>query len=347
MAEQITLKDIAKALGVSLGTVERAIHGKEDINPETKRRVLEKIRELNYQPNKYARSLSLKKKKRIAIIMPFTSRFWHRVKAGLDDAVKELSYYGLQVKFIGLDRMNRHLLASHIRAQRDENYDALILAPTGLEDEGEFLKQVISENTRLVLLNDDMPELSRHFYVGPNNELVGKLAGELVGKFTQGQGKCLILSCHNAKTGQMQLECQRRITGFQQVLNEEYPLMRTQVESYGMYLEDAYGTVLHALQQNREITCVYDAEGLLDETAMAVKDSGRKGIPLVGHEMSEEVDRYLKEGVVSAAICQNPYLQGYYAFKCLAEYLVEGKKPEEENVYIDFNIYTKYNTFRK
>ena len=37
---------------------------------------------------------------------------------------------------------------------------------------------------------------------------------------------------------------------------------------------------------------------------MALRDSGRKGVPLVGHEMSEEVDRYLQEGIVSATICR-------------------------------------------
>lgn len=347
MEEQVTLKDIAKALGISLGTVERAIHGKSDINPETKKRVLEKIHELNYHPNKHARSLSLKNKKKIAVIMPYTSRFWYGVKAGLDNAAQEMSYYGMHVKFIGLDRMNRHLLASHINTIKEENYDGLILVPTGLEDEGEFLKQVISKDICLVLLNDDMPQLSRHFYIGPNNELVGKLAGELVGKFTQGQGKCLILSCNNAKTGQMLVECQRRIAGFQQVIREEYPQLQTHIETYAMYMEDAYSTLLHALQQNQDITCIYGAEGLLDEAAMALKDSGKKGIPLVGHEMSEEVDRHLKDGSVSAAICQNPFSQGYNALKYMVEYLVEGKKPLNDNLYIDFNIYTKYNTYNK
>lgn len=347
MAKQVTLKDIAKALGVSLGTVSRAIHGKKDINPETKKRVLEKIKELNYRPNKFARSLSLKNKKKIAVIMPYTSRFWHKVKSGLDSAEQDMSYYGIQVKFIGLDRMNRHLFASHIKAVQDENYDGLILVPTGLEGEGESFKKIISGNISLVLLNDDMPELTRKFYIGPDNEFVGKLAGELIGKFTQGKGKCLIVACHNAKTGHMLLECQKRIDGFKQVIQEDYPQLGTQVETYEIYLEDAYNTVLRALQKDQEITCIYSADGFVDEAAMAVKDSGRKGIPLVGHEMSEEVDRYLKEGYVSATICQNPFLQGYYALKYMVEYLVEGKEPASDNVYIGFNIYTKYNTYKK
>lgn len=346
MAKQMTLKDIAKTLNVSLGTVERAIHGKKDINPETKKRVLEKIQELNYQPNKHARSLSVKNKKKIAVIMPYTSRFWYKVKAGLDKAAEEMSYYGIQLKFIGLDRMNRHLLASWLETVKEEKYDGLILVPTGFEEEEEIIRQLVSEDIALVLLNDDVPKLMRRFYVGPDNEFVGKLAGELIGKFTRGEGTCLILSCHNAKTGQMLHECRKRIDGFHQVISEEYPQLKTVTAAYEIYHEDACSTVLNALKQNEDITCIYGADGFVEEVAIALKQSGRKGIPLVGHEMSEEADRYLKEGFISATICQNPFLQGYHSLKHLIEYLVEGKEPEDGHLYIDFCIYTMYNTYK-
>jgi len=52
-----TIKDIAKALGISIATVSRALTGSYDVNPETKERIIEKAREFHYKPNIQARNL--------------------------------------------------------------------------------------------------------------------------------------------------------------------------------------------------------------------------------------------------------------------------------------------------
>ena len=56
MAE-ITIKEIAKRCGVGVSTVSRAINDHSDINPETKKRIMEAIRETGYIPNNSARNL--------------------------------------------------------------------------------------------------------------------------------------------------------------------------------------------------------------------------------------------------------------------------------------------------
>ena len=52
-----TIYDLAKALGVSIGTVNRAMHDKPDISPETKRRVLEMAEKMNFKLNPVAQSM--------------------------------------------------------------------------------------------------------------------------------------------------------------------------------------------------------------------------------------------------------------------------------------------------
>ena len=51
------LKDIALDLGVSVVTVSKVLRNHQDISPETRERVLTRMKELNYQPNWAARSL--------------------------------------------------------------------------------------------------------------------------------------------------------------------------------------------------------------------------------------------------------------------------------------------------
>ena len=53
-----TLADIAQELGVSKMTISRAINNHPEINAETRNRVLEVARRLNYQPNQHARALA-------------------------------------------------------------------------------------------------------------------------------------------------------------------------------------------------------------------------------------------------------------------------------------------------
>ena len=52
-----TIKDIAKICGVGVSTVSRAINNHPDINPETKEKIMNTIREYGYIPNNSARNL--------------------------------------------------------------------------------------------------------------------------------------------------------------------------------------------------------------------------------------------------------------------------------------------------
>ena len=58
-------EDIARILNISRTTVARALNGSENINPETKEKVLKLSEELGYSRNPISTSLALKKKKNI------------------------------------------------------------------------------------------------------------------------------------------------------------------------------------------------------------------------------------------------------------------------------------------
>lgn len=64
-----TIQDVAKAAGVSVGTVSRAMNNYPDINARTRERILEVARELKYRPNLVAKSLSSKHSRNIALIL--------------------------------------------------------------------------------------------------------------------------------------------------------------------------------------------------------------------------------------------------------------------------------------
>ncbi len=66
----VTLADIARELGVSKMTVSRAINNNPLISAETRKRVLEVARRMNYQPNQHARALATNRSYLIGIVVP-------------------------------------------------------------------------------------------------------------------------------------------------------------------------------------------------------------------------------------------------------------------------------------
>ena len=68
--KNITISDVAEALGVSKTTVSRAISGKGRIGEETRQKVLSYIEEHDYKPNVIAKSLAQSKTFNICVVMP-------------------------------------------------------------------------------------------------------------------------------------------------------------------------------------------------------------------------------------------------------------------------------------
>lgn len=66
--EQITIKEIARMCGVGVSTVSRAINDHPDINPETKKRIMDTIRQYQYIPNNSARNLKRSESNTIAVL---------------------------------------------------------------------------------------------------------------------------------------------------------------------------------------------------------------------------------------------------------------------------------------
>src|SRR5687767_9811778 len=67
--EALTIKDIAKALGLSTSTVSRALRDSYEISPETKKLVLEYAEKNNYHPNPIALSLKERRSRSIGVIV--------------------------------------------------------------------------------------------------------------------------------------------------------------------------------------------------------------------------------------------------------------------------------------
>lgn len=89
-SSQITIKDIAKALGISPSTVSRALKDHPDISSKTRKAVKELAEQMNYEPNAIALSLRNKSSKTIGVIIPEIAHyFFSSVISGIEEIATE------------------------------------------------------------------------------------------------------------------------------------------------------------------------------------------------------------------------------------------------------------------
>ncbi|WP_298264853.1 LacI family DNA-binding transcriptional regulator [uncultured Lutibacter sp.] len=93
MSKRITIKQIAKALHVSISTVSKALNDSYEISDETKQKIQQYAKEHKYKPNTLALSLQNKKTKTIGIIIPnILTYYFARVLRGIEKVAAEKGY---------------------------------------------------------------------------------------------------------------------------------------------------------------------------------------------------------------------------------------------------------------
>lgn len=148
MAERITMKEVAKKAGVTIGTVSHVINGTASISEETKRRVWKVIEETNYTPNPMASYMRSKKSKIIGLMLPDLNNHFFAKTAS------EFVSYAYQNGYMVLILENgysREKEKQNIQMLIRNNADALI-SMCGFQDE-ELLEELLKRN-KIVILAD-------------------------------------------------------------------------------------------------------------------------------------------------------------------------------------------------
>ncbi|HBR02030.1 MAG TPA: LacI family transcriptional regulator [Ruminiclostridium sp.] len=89
----VKLKDIAKELNLSVSTISRVVNNKDRVDPKTREKVLEMLKNYDYKPNEVARSLRLRDVKTIGIVIPdITNSFYASVIKGAQAVCRTNEY---------------------------------------------------------------------------------------------------------------------------------------------------------------------------------------------------------------------------------------------------------------
>ena len=168
----VRMKDIARDLGVSAVTVSKVLRNHHDIGPETRERVLRRIKELNYQPNQNARALATGKSFLIGLIVPdLLHQFFAQVTKGVSRTLRKHGY-GL---IIASSEENPEFEKQEIDQMLARNVDALIIAST--QKTAQAFKRMVTRHIPYVLVDRKLEGLNANF-VGTDDVRAGMLATE-------------------------------------------------------------------------------------------------------------------------------------------------------------------------
>lgn len=150
-----SLKDVARAAGVSVTTVSRFLNGSLELPDRTRDLVETAIRDLNYSPNPHARRLSLGRSDIIGLVVPdIASPFFSKLVAAVE---AEADRRGLALAlYATLNRAGRE--KSYLNAIHRNHVDGIIFV-TNHADDG-TLAEAINRSGRVVVLDEDVPGTS-------------------------------------------------------------------------------------------------------------------------------------------------------------------------------------------
>ena len=98
--KQITIKDIAKICGVGVATVSRALNDHPDINPATRKKILEVVDEYGFVPNNSARNLKITESNTIAVLVKgMTNPFFMRMIGVMEEMI-QAKHYSLELRHV-------------------------------------------------------------------------------------------------------------------------------------------------------------------------------------------------------------------------------------------------------
>jgi LacI family transcriptional regulator len=168
----VTMKDIARELGVSVVTVSKVVRNHADIGEETRQRVLNRIKELNYQPNLAARALVTGKTYAAGLIVPdLVHSFFAEVATGLSNVLRRKGYSLLISSCQGDPEIERQ----EIRRLLSRRLDALIIASTQLVVDS--FRRIEEQKVPYVLIDRAFLGMPANF-VGVDDIAVGRMATE-------------------------------------------------------------------------------------------------------------------------------------------------------------------------
>lgn len=325
-----TIKDLAKAAGVSVTTISRALNGYSDVSEKTRMRIKKIAEEMDYRPNALAKGLVLKKSRTIGVIISDLERnnakdsFSFEVLCGINLRANELNYDILLFS----NNLNKQMQKNYSDLLQERNVDGAILQ--GLRINDPYLKEVIDKK-KIPSVLIDIPLLGERVgHVTTDNISGSRSAVEHL--ISLGHRHIAMINGHEEAA-----VSKERLSGYMLALREAGITYDPSYVYDGNFSEKGGGvSIARALQEHPEVTAAFCASDLMALGAIeALKDMGLSvpdDISIVGYD-DIPISSYCSPKLTT--VWQDKYGMGYQAAQLIID-MLEGKEVGHKTVLNSF-----------
>ena len=341
---KVTMQMIAEAVGVSRGTVDRAIHHRGRIDPEVEERIFEAARSMGYalpgQAGGRPGKNDSKKEIRIGVVTYLCNAgFMREINRGIAQAREELRERGVTVILRESRAVDEKEQLAFLEELEQTGIDALAVMPI---DTGAIRKKLYALSDKgipLVMFNSKLSGIPRLSYVGMDNFQSGRAAAGLMNMLTAGSGRVLVIT---GSFGNQLINA--RVDGFTKEIKDSFPgLFVVAVQSSYDSAREVKRIIEDSMRSIPGINGIFVVSsgqaGIRD--AFAALNLERRPYVVI-YDQTPKNEKLLRDDLADFLIDQNGFEQGYRPLYILANAIGRGILPESGEEFTEISIRSKY-----
>ncbi|MGV8988414.1 MAG: LacI family DNA-binding transcriptional regulator [Cypionkella sp.] len=296
MASKFTIKEIAHQAGLSLATVDRVLHGRDNVRAVTHDRVRAAEQELERQ---YAASHLRETRVTIDIVIQAPERFSSAVRAAFEAELALMRPATFRARFHLAEMMEERDVVALLRAIVRRGTQGIVLKVPATPGIAACLADLAVRKIPVVTYVTDVAAPLRLAYVGMQNGRAGATAAYLLSRMAPPRpARVLITLSSRVFEGE-----DARRTGFANYLaqNSAHLAMTTVSEGFGVNRPTG-ALIRQALEDYPDIRCVYSIGGGNTAILDAFAGMGRTIDVFAAHDLDRTNNELLKSGQVSFVI---------------------------------------------
>ncbi len=326
-----SIKDIANKANVSPGTVDRVIHNRGGVSEKTKQRILKIIKDYDFKINPIASSLALKKRYKIATLIPKlvdSNGFWEAPKNGIEKAAEDIKNYGVTIQNHGFDQFDVNTFITAFNDVIKSTPDAVLIAPVFKKQTQKLVLQLEKINIPYIFINIEIEGLKNLSFIGQSSFKGGYLAAKMTDLLLKKKLAVSIIKIRKNSINYHGIE--QRILGFKSYFKDVGSPIHIKAITIDSINDpnSVDRTLTKHLADNPSTEAFFIPSSKTSKIAKHLSESNIKGIHLIGFDTTSENILYLKKDVINILISQKPFQQGYQGIKILFEYIVLKKTPK-------------------
>lgn len=299
-----TTKDLAKAAGVSLATVDRVLNARAGVRQATVDKVQKAIHDINYVRDLAAADLARRKEYNLVFVLPdHNDEYVQQIEGAIEEANSSLVFERTQVSIQHAPVNDPHQVALILDGLEGAQIDGVAIMAPETPQVRDAIARLEARGVDVVAFVSSQPTAKNAEYVGINNTAAGRTAAQLIGRFTGGyQGSVLVVT-----ETMLARDSQERRLGFDQVISDFAPRLQAMpsMETYGDPARTAR-IIERALQNQPSIVGIYLMHHDIGEIMRIIRVEGvAKGAVVVGHELTPCARACLLDGSMDALITQD------------------------------------------